>query len=202
MRTIAWRLAVPLVLLGVACSRGSSGSDKVSGDLQSDLSAAQSASLQLANGSQGYQTTRVVSAIEQGETAKPVQRRPSPKPVVSKQAAAEPQQEKAPDPAPQATVEVAKAPEPEQPAPVADAPSVPIVAPRPAPVPVEYPGSGGSRGTSGAGPGTDIGTIIGVILGGGVGDDHCVPRTGPRTGGRFPPVIIFGGGRRGPTRRR
>ena len=187
MRPSIWRFAVPTVLLAAACGRGSSHTAKVSDDLQRDLAAASSASLELANGSKGYKPMQTVSAIEQGEHALPVQRRPTPRPVVQHHADATPQEQKAPDPAPQNVVDEPKAPEPQQPASepatTSDAPSVPVVAPRPAPVPVDYPSSGsGNRGGAGPGPGTDIGGVIGVILRGGIGDDHCDPhpRTRPR----------------------
>jgi hypothetical protein len=194
MRTTAWLLVVPVLALGVGCGRGSSAAKAgVSDDLQKDLAAASSASLELANGSKAYQPTRFVSAIEQSETAVPIQRRPVKRPVVKNETAAETEQ-KAPDPAPQAVVDAPKAPEPEQPAVSSDVPTVPMVAPRPAPVPVEYPAAGGgSRGATGPANGPDMGGIIGVIIrGGGVGgDDHCVPRGRPRGGG-------FPGGRRFP----
>ena len=192
MRTSAWRSILPVVLIvGASCGRGSSNTAKLTDDLQRDLAAASTASIQLANESQGYKPMRFVSAIERGEDAVPVQRRPSPRPVVRNHTSTEPAQEKAPDPSPQVAVEAPKAPEPQQPAPtISDAPTVPVVAPRPAPLPVDYPSSdGGSRGSVGAGgstgsgrsPGPDIGTIIGVIIrGGAIGDDHCVPRRVPR----------------------
>jgi hypothetical protein len=192
MRTTAWLVVVPVLVLGVGCGRGSSNAKvSVSDDLQKDLAAASSASLELANGSKGYQPMRFVSALEQSETAVPIQRRPVKRPVVRNETAAETEQ-KAPDPTPQVAVDAPKAPEPEQPAVANDAPTVPTVAPRPAPVPVEYPAAGGgSRGATGPASGPDMGGIIGVIIrGGGVGDDHCVPRGRPRGGGRFPRGII------------
>ena len=185
MRSIAWRIAAPLLVVTAACGRGSDGSAALNADLQRDLAAASATGVELANGTKGYQPAQVVSSIEQSERSIPVQRRPVRKPVVHKNTAADAETDKAPDPMPDVAVN-APAPEPQQPEPAAsDAPSVPIVAPRPAPLPVEVPNAGaGTRGAQNEGTGTrgtDIGTLIGVIIRGGMaGDDHCVPRRPPR----------------------
>ncbi|HSA56536.1 MAG TPA: hypothetical protein VLE53_12585, partial [Gemmatimonadaceae bacterium] len=64
---------------------------------------------------------------------------------------------------------------------VAEAPRVPIVAPRPAPLPVEVPSSSGSGAVGGgrtAGP--DWGDVVGVVIRGGrVDPGHCPPRRRP-----------------------
>jgi hypothetical protein len=186
MASSAWRFALPLLVAAVSCGRSNSRTAKLNDDLQRDLTAAAASGLELASGAQGYKPMRFVSPIEQGESAVPVQRRPTRRPVVAQHTGVDQEQQKAPDPAPQDVVEAPKAPEPQQTAPASDVPSVPTVAPRPAPLPVEYPAEGSSRGATGAGsgPGTDIGTIIGVVIrGGGVGDDHCVPPRGRPRGG-------------------
>jgi hypothetical protein len=194
MRSTAWRIAVPLLVVTAACGRGPDRSDAMNAALQRDLAAASASGVELANGTKGYRPAQVVSSIEQSERSIPIERRPVRKPVVRNHAAAEGETEKAPDPAPDVAVN-APQPEPQQPEPAAsDAPSVPMVAPRPAPLPVEVPAAeGGTRGAQndGAGTrGTDLGTLIGVIIRGGmVGDDHCAPPRRPRSrpqGNGFP----------------
>jgi len=207
MKRLAWRIAVTVVVAGVACGRGAGDRESaMNADLKRDLAAASAVGVELANSAQGYRAAQVVSAIEQSEQALPVQRRPIRKPSVRQPSSSDAETQKAPDPAPDVAVESPRAPEPQQPdAGAADAPTVPVVAPRPAPLPVEYPSAEGNRRGStageegGIGSGPDLGTVIGVIIrGGGIGDDHCVPRRPPRSGPRgngFPiPGTIFNPG--------
>ncbi len=202
MRTSTWLCTGAVLLSVVACGRGAPDpSAKVSADLEQDLTKASSSTLELANGAQSFQPTRVVSDIERTDRAIPIQRKKVPKPVVRDLTSSNEDQAKAPAPLPQDVVAQLEDPQPEAAAPAAandDVPRVPMVAPRPAPIPVDVPaedgsGSRGGRARGSDGPGPDIPTIIGIMIqGGGIGDDHCVPHTGRRPRGpgmRIPPPM-------------
>lgn len=182
MRSTAVSTALLVALVSASCDRGSADEAQLSAELERDLAAAAAATVELANGAQGYQPMRFVSEVEQIPTSKPAPRQPRrqvDEPV--EQAPAEhhaPATEPEPEPVVESTAaEPAPAPTTEETI-VADAPRVPIVAPRPAPMPVDVPESGGSSGRArGVDEGPDWGTVIGVVIRGGrVGDRHCPPR--------------------------
>lgn len=164
--------------------------DALGDDLKADL-AASASSIELAGQADRAQSLQVVSALEQGRNAEPVERTRTPRRVAA-QSADLTQQDKT-SPAPEVRQETmvaevqSEAPQAPQPAP--EVSSVPMVAPRPASLPVEVPADGGGRGlgsggigTGDAGAGIGIGDMIGVVIrGGGVGPDHCPPpRRRPR----------------------
>jgi hypothetical protein len=188
MRSSALPIAVLLIAGGVACGRRAPDT-RLSEDLERDLTAAASSALELANSGAAYVPTRVVSPIEQVARAAPQPRQPRPKPALSRNAAPESQEARAPEPEPQPVVSTPVLDEPEvtqeaAETDVADAPRVPVVAPRPAPVPVDVPStSGGGSGVVGPGrnPGPDWGDIIGIVIRqGGSDPGHCPPRRRPR----------------------
>lgn len=185
MRSNLVHLLVPLAFVAAACG-GSPATGDLPDDLKQDLAAtaASSSTLELANGSTGYQPMRFVSDIEQTDASTPVERAPSPRPVrVPRPTAApapEPEQAPSPEPTPEVQVaEVAQSPEPQP-----EVSSVPMVAPRPAALPVDVPstqvadrGEGRGGGIGRGDDGVGIGGVIGVVIrGGGVGPDHCPPR--------------------------
>lgn len=204
--TTLWIAGLALVAVA-ACDRGSASDARLSEDLERDLAAAASATLELANGSQGYQPMRFVSEVEQISRSTPAPPPSAPARNVAKPAtetveepgtppaetASEPVQEPAPEPVEADAAAAAESPtEVEAPAEAdvyADAPRVPVVAPRPAPIPVDVPapGGAGSGRARGGDDGPDWGTVIGVVIRGGrVGDRHCPPR--PRGGGIIVPI--------------
>jgi hypothetical protein len=221
------KLAVfPLGAMALACAGDGKErtTNELSPDLSKDLQLASAASVELATGAQGYERTRVVSAIE----AEPAGRRPTPTAKAPKPRRANP-----PRPVPKrvpkqepaaASVEesetvatavqvaddspaepaVAAAPDGAEQAP-ADQPTdgagndpapEPLPAPRPTPVPVSYPGPDRyPDGGGGDGVGTVIGTVIGVVIrGGGVGVDHCDEHEVRRRRGRGGGISIGGVG--------
>lgn len=191
MRSRQIAIAALFIVAGAACSGESATDQHMSADLQRDLAAAKSSSLELASGRPGYQPMRFVSEIEQVHRAEPVTRRPTPKPRAKEPAGREAEAQQAPQPEAAQTIElttpdVAESTEQTDSAVVAEAPRVPMVAPRPAPVPVEVPTSGGSRTRGSNGP--DWGDAVGVVIRGGrVDPGHCPPRRPPS---RIPGIIL------------
>lgn len=193
MRSNALPAAALLLAASISCGGSDTASDRLSEDLEQDLAKASASALELANGSGAYQPMRFVSAIEQLPQAEPERRAPRPKPTVRRNASSDLEEQKAPDPAPQAEVATPVAEQPQvteeaESVDVAEAPRVPIVAPRPAPRPVEVPSSGGS-GVVGGGrtEGPDWGDVVGVVLRGGrVDPGHCPPRRPRGRGLPFP----------------
>lgn len=181
-------IALGLVgLVAVSCSGGKDASP-LADDLKKDLEAS-AASLELA-GRSTAQPMRFVSELEQGKTAEPVERRRAPRRVATNTTGIQPEEKSSPSPEPQQEVQVATVTSdaPQAPEPTPDAPTVPMVAPRPASLPVDVPIDGGGRGNGGGGIGNGpygggigIGDVIGVVIrGGGVGPGHCPPRRRPR----------------------
>ena len=181
--------ALSLSFGAAACGGTGARDTGLSEELERDLAAAASSALELANSRASTEPLRVVSAIEQVATGAPESRRPKPKPTVSRTTSPETAEAKAPDPEPEPVVSAPVDHEPEvteevEATDVAEAPRVPVVAPRPAPVPVEIPAtSGGVPEGIGRGrnDGPDWGDIIGVVIGPGRRDPgHCPPRRRPR----------------------
>ena len=193
MRSSALPIAALLLAASVSCGRSDASDARLSDDLEQDLAKASASALELANGSGSYQPMRFVSAIEQVPQAEPERKKPQPKPTVRKNTSSDLAEEKAPEPEPEQQVATPVAEQPQvteeaESVDVADAPRVPIVAPRPAPVPVEVPSSGGS-GVVGGGrtEGPDWGDVVGVVLRGGrVDPGHCPPRRPRGRGLPFP----------------
>lgn len=190
MRELRFAPLFSLALAVAACSGGGSGST-ISDELQADLKAAAS-KVELA-GQSTAQPMRFVSELEQGKNSEEVQRERTPRRVAARTTGETPQQEVTPSPEVSQEVQVAQpSPAAEAPQPTSDAPSVPMVAPRPASLPVDVPTEGFGRGAGSGGVGAGdygggigIGDVIGVVIrGGGVGPDHCPPRRRPR--GRLP----------------
>lgn len=187
-------LALGLVVVAVVGCGGKDDVGPLADDLKRDLEAS-AAKLELAN--QGGQAMRFVSELEQGKASELVERTRAPRRVAANNVGVQPQTETTPAPEPQQQVLVAEVPAAvaQAPQPVPDAPSVPMVAPRPAALPVDVPTEGAGRGGMGGagvgsgdyGGGIGIGDVIGVVIrGGGVGPDHCPPpRRRPR-GRTFP----------------
>ena len=193
MRSSTLPIAALLLAASVSCGRSDASDARLSDDLEQDLAKASASALELANGSGSYQPMRFVSAIEQVPQAEPERKKPQPKPTVRKNTSSDLAEEKAPEPEPEQQVATPVAEQPQvteeaESVDVADAPRVPIVAPRPAPVPVEVPSSGGS-GVVGGGrtEGPDWGDVVGVVLRGGrVDPGHCPPRRPRGRGLPFP----------------
>ena len=190
MRSSALPIAALLLVASVSCGGSDAADARIDQDLEQDLAKASASALELANGPGAYQPMRFVSAIEQVPQAEPERRKPQPKPTVRKNTSTEAEDQKATDPAPQEEVATPVAEQPQvteeaEAVDVAEAPRVPIVAPRPAPLPVEVPSAGGSGAVGGGrAEGPDWGDVIGVVLRGGrVDPGHCPPR---RPRGRNP----------------
>ncbi|HEX7121916.1 MAG TPA: hypothetical protein VF178_06045 [Gemmatimonadaceae bacterium] len=194
MRSTAVSTALLVALVSVGCDRGSANDAQLGAELERDLAAAAAATVELANGAQGYKPMRFVSEVEQIPTSKPAPRRP--KQQVEKAVEEAPAEHHAPSPEPEPVAEPVVETTVAEPAPTptteetiaADAPRVPVVAPRPAPMPVDVPERGGSSGRArGVDEGPDWGTVIGVVIRGGrVGDRHCPPRTRGRNPFPYP----------------
>lgn len=193
MRSSALPVAALLLAASVSCGRSDASDARLSEELEQDLAKASASALELANGSGTYQPMRFVSAIEQVPQAEPERKKPQPKPTVRRNASTEVEEQKAPDPAPETAVatpvaEVPLVTDEAESVDVAEAPRVPIVAPRPAPLPVEVPSSGGSGAVGGGRTeGPDWGDVVGVVLRGGrVDPGHCPPRRPRGRGLPFP----------------
>lgn len=188
------RIVITLGLVSAAAACGGRGdAGPLAEDLRRDLEAA-SAKLDLANQSDA-RPMLVVSELEQGKTAAPVERVRQPRRVAAQTAGTQPEQTTSPSPEPQQELQVATVTSeaPQAPQPTPDVPTVPMVAPRPASLPVDVPNVGGRGngsvgvGTGDYGGGIGIGDVIGVVIrGGGVGPDHCPP---PRRRGRGPRIM-------------
>lgn len=181
MATMTRLVMVGGALALTACAKGDARDEALSAELQRDLVAASSASLELAPAVTARAS--VVSSAEQMRRSAPRATAPRPRPraAMVNREAPEPEVLAAAEPAPAAESE----PEPE----VTTASAGEVVStPRPVAVPVSYPRGGGGSGIgSTIGGGGGGGGVFGVVIrGGGVGhDDKCEIHT--RGGRRMPP---------------
>ena len=196
MRSSMLAVGLSAVVLAACGKNGASPNKAMSDDLQRDLQAAASSSLDLASqqASKGFALTEIAQSSAPSP-APTVKKGAGPKAVKSKT----PTVKAAPDNSIQSKAEeptvavMAQAPSPTtEPTPDPTAPAVP----RPSPTPIDPSGGEGAQGRNGGGPnpgagdggGSVLGGIFGVIIRGGVVDgDHCDPRRDGRHGRQRPP---------------